>query len=162
MPMGVKIAGFAEMQAELKALGDAVRIGAVRDAAKEAAAVMRDEMRERAPVLDEKTAESTALAPGELKRGIGLWLRSAGEGLVMVIIGPRRGTGRAAHLVEYGHRLVKGGASRVGARGAEGPGREIGDVPAHPFLRPAFEASSQKVLDKFAEALRERLRKWLS
>jgi hypothetical protein len=36
-----------------------------------------------------------------------------------------------------------------------GPGREIGEVRAHPFLRPALDANRSKALAAFVEAMRD-------
>ena len=160
--MRLDITGYEELNRELGMLRGAVRVDATRQAVTEAAALIRDAMIEVAPVLDATTAKSTALSPGELKSGIRFSVRKISDGLIRAVIGPRRGTGRAAHLVEYGHRLVKGGVSRVGAKGPVGPGRQIGDVPAHPFLRPAYEASWQLSLEAFVGALRVSLKRWVN
>lgn len=50
--------------------------------------------------------------------------------------------------VEYGHRLVKG-------RGRQK--RVIGHVAPTPFMRPAFDAQSQKVIDTVASEIDRRL-----
>ena len=49
-----------------------------------------------------------------------------------------------AHLVEYGHRQVTS------------KGEVVGDVPAHPFLRPAFEQHKEALVKRLTEAI-ERL-----
>lgn len=162
MAMRLEVSGYRELAAELDQMRAAVRADATRGAVREAAAVMTEAMREKAPELDKTTARSTALPPGALKTGMTFRVRNIGSGLIMAIIGPRKGTGRAAHLVEYGHRLVKGGKSRIGPTGPRGPGKEIGEVPAHPFLRPAFEVSYQATLDAFVAGLRKRLERWVS
>jgi HK97 gp10 family phage protein len=152
------MAGLDEVKANLQSIQQALREDAIKGALRDAAPIMRDEMSDRAPVLDEKTAQSTSLEPGALKAGMKVSVRMLVSGFVRAVIGPRRGTGRAAHLVEYGHRLVKGGKSRITARGAVGSGREIGEVRAYPFLRPAYEASAQNVLVAIAESLWKRLK----
>ena len=161
MPMRLVNSGYREMQAELAQLRQAVRTDATQSAVRAAATVIRSAFYERAPVLDKKTAESTALDPGELKEGMRFSVRKLSDGFIRAVIGPRRGTGRAAHLVEYGHRLVKGGRSRVGPKGAVGAGRVIGDVPAHPFLRPGYEASVKPAFDAFVQKLRAQLKRWV-
>ena len=47
-----------------------------------------------------------------------------------------------AHLIEFGHQLVKGG--RLGGSGA---GKVIGHIAAQPFLRPAFDKNKKRILD---------------
>lgn len=56
-----------------------------------------------------------------------------------------------ANWVEFGHRMV-----------THKPGKkEVGSVPAHPFIRPAFEASAEAAVDAFAESLSETIRETL-
>jgi len=53
--------------------------------------------------------------------------------------------GAIAAWVEYGHVLV-----------GHKPGKKpLGEVPMHPFMRPAFDASAEAAVDAFAESLRE-------
>jgi hypothetical protein len=56
--------------------------------------------------------------------------------------------------VEYGHRLVKGGSSRVGKNGSiRGIGREIGHVAAKPFIRPAIDESAQGAIEAYGRTM---------
>jgi hypothetical protein len=51
--------------------------------------------------------------------------------------------GHVANWVEFGHRMM-----------THKPGsREVGFVPAHPFMRPAFEAGGDRAIDAFATTL---------
>jgi len=162
MPMSLKTKGFPETQAGFARVRELVRTDATRSAVRVGGAVMVEEMKEGAPVLDEKNAGSNALEPNALKTGIGLRVEPVRDGLVIAFIGPKRGTRRVAHLVEYGHRLIKGGKSYVTAAGAQGPGKLIGEVPAHPFLRPAFETSWQRSIEAFAAELKVQLARFSS
>lgn len=60
------------------------------------------------------------------------------------------GFGREGHKalwVEFGHRMV-----------GHKPGKkQVGQVPAHPFIRPAFDASANKAIEAFSETLLESL-----
>jgi hypothetical protein len=161
MPMSLKITGFEELRGELGAMERAVSGDATLIAVRAAATPIRDEMATEAPVLDHKTAQSTALDPGALKSGISFSVRRLKDGLVMALIGPRKGTRRAAHLVEYGHLLVKGGKLHIGPKGPEGEGKIIGQVQQHPFLRPSFEVSWRPALTAFAAALKQQLGRWV-
>lgn len=49
--------------------------------------------------------------------------------------------------VEAGHRLTSH------------DGKQIGHVPAHPFMRPAFEAAADRAIGVFAATLNEELQK---
>lgn len=46
-----------------------------------------------------------------------------------------------AHLVEFGHRQITK------------TGQIIGDVPAHPFLRPAYEEYKEMLIQKLTQAI---------
>jgi HK97 gp10 family phage protein len=48
-----------------------------------------------------------------------------------------------AHLVEFGHRMVK----------PNGSGEVIGDVPAHPFLRKALDENRDSIVNALDAAL---------
>lgn len=160
MPMRLDLSGFAEMQRELELLEKAVAGDATRVALRSAAGVIRDEMKLEAPILDEKTAQNTALPPGALKSGMTFTIKKIGIGVMMAVIGPKKGTGRAAHLVEYGHLLVRGGSLWM-RQLATGQGKIIGYVKQHPFLRPSFEVSWRRALEAYAAELKTQLGKWV-
>ena len=110
MPMSAKITGLPETEAAMAELRQMVRTTATRKAVHVGAVVIRDEMRRRAPVLNQKTAKSTSLDPGALKADIGIVTgRVDKEGFITAAIGPRGNTAHVDCWVEFGHRLVKGG-----------------------------------------------------
>lgn len=129
-------------------------------------------MTERAPVLDKTTAQSTSLDPGDLKANIKVRSRTESNGEIVGLVGPKGKEGRigkVAYNVEYGHRIVTGGQSRLGLDGIfrgrkradgtfEPAGTVIGDVPEHQFLRPAFEASASGAIEAMGAALAKTLR----
>lgn len=120
-------------------------------------AVIKAAMVEHTPILIEKTAGSTSLEPGEVKASIRVRMRQE-DGQPVAHIGPRGGdVGKAAYNVEYGHRMVTGGRSRLNAAGVfDGPGVAAEkDVPAHPFLRPAFEESVGIAIEAVALSLKD-------
>ena len=61
-------------------------------------------------------------------------------GRVLFHVGVKLPEGAAAHLIEFGYRLIV-------------RGKFIGHVPAQPFLRPAVEAARDKVLQVIAAEL---------
>jgi HK97 gp10 family phage protein len=161
MSLGCKTTGTAEIAARFEGLRRAVREEITRKAVRKASRVMANEMKMAAPVLDERTANSTALEPGALKSSIRVSVQRLSDFMVRALIGPKGYASRVAHLVEYGHRLVKGGTSRVGAMGAVGSGKQIGDVPAHSFLRTSYEATAQRVLSAFRDEVKNQFDKVL-
>jgi hypothetical protein len=66
-----------------------------------------------------------------------------------------------ARLVEYGHRVVRGGYSHLDRSGrAHGPGREVGEpVPPHPFARRTVAACSEEVVQVFTNTLAVEIQK---
>jgi hypothetical protein len=161
MPMTMEFSGVKEINRELALLDEAVRNNATRIAVRAAATVIANEEKLTAPILDHRTSESTALEPEALKNGITFSVRKIKDGMIMAVIGPGELTSQVAHLVEYGHLLVKDGTVRVGPRGPVGSGKIIGVVKAHPWLRPAFETTWREAISVFADALREQLGKWV-
>lgn len=142
-----QVTGLHELDQKLAELGDKAARKIVRDALKDAGAVFEAAVRARAPVRS-GAASGTALPPGALQNDIVSILGTTDDGgptLPAVIVRPGRYTRRAAEWVEYGHRQVKGGYLKVLPSGKRrGPGREVGAVPAHPFIRPSYEAAREQ------------------
>lgn len=163
MPMALKITGLAEMETRVKLLQQQLREQTPREAVREAAKVILAEMRTQAPILDEKTAKSTALDPGTLKASLGIAAHtSVKRGVAMAAIGPRRNQ-QVAGWVEYGHQLIRRhpkGTVKLKVKGG-GMGVVVGQVKAHPFLRPAFEASVTPALARMQEVFVEAVRRVL-
>lgn len=59
-----------------------------------------------------------------------------------------------AHLVEFGHQLVRGG--RLGGRGT---GKVVSHIAAQPFLRPAFDKNRKRIIDVMRKTFAEELKK---
>lgn len=160
--MEITVTGLEELAAELRRVSDVVEQYAMVAGVKAGCKVIAHEMREAAPVLDERTAKSTSLEPGALKEGIKVFAPHAKDGYVEEIVGPSSKTQYVADWVEYGHRLVKGGQSLAVGNGKwRGSGHEIGEVKPHPFLRPAFEAASGEALEACTAAASAELKKGL-
>lgn len=142
----IEITGLDEMRAKLTDLDEMVRTKFIVTAVKAGAHVIAEAMVEGAPVQALKAPGSDALEPGELRDDIKTRERLDKDGFAVAHIGPGKKTGHVARWVEYGHRIVKG---RKGA--------ELGQVPAYPFLRPAFERSEAEAIEKFKSKLREEI-----
>lgn len=137
------IVGLKELQAKLADLGTKAGHKVVREALLEGGKVLQTAIAERAPERPELPS-GTALQPGALRQDIELHIGTA-DGRPAAIVEPGKYTRHVAGWVEYGHRIVKGGYSRLLHGRNEGkhrgPGHQIGDVPAHPFIRPGYEAA---------------------
>jgi HK97 gp10 family phage protein len=150
--MGVQMQGIADMQSNLQRIGEEVRERLVLRAVRDAGVVIQDAMRESAHVLAERNPGSDALQPGQLRADIRVRARLE-EGVARAIIGPVK-YAHVARWVEFGHRLVKGGSSHAtGKGGFSGAGQQIGEVPAYPTLRPAFERSAEQALETFRTSM---------
>jgi HK97 gp10 family phage protein len=111
---------------------------AIRKALRAGGDIINAAIVERAP---EKDGTGGSLPEGALKHDIITRVSKKAEGDFVVIVGPDKLTSHVARWVEFGHRGVRGGTSKMLANGkTKGPGSQTHDVPAHPFIRPAWEA----------------------
>lgn len=145
--IGVRVEGLRELQAALdRAKGPQAQRVLARGL-RAGAEVFQAAIEERAPVRP-ALPSSTALPPGALRGDIEIHtLRTAEPGGAAVTVGPGKYTAHVARWVEFGHRLVRGGQSKLLPSGkTRGRGVHAGAVPPHPFLRPAFEAAQREAL----------------
>lgn len=152
------------MVARLDGCAEEVRTKGKRKALRAGGKVIEKTMKARAPVLESRTAQSTALPPGAVRDGIRTYVHDGEDGEPEALIGPAAKVEHVARWVEFGHRQVKGGYSKVLANGrTRGPGKaaEV-DVPAHPFLRPAYEESREAALAAEQASLAETIEKAVS
>lgn len=154
----------SKLKVDLEKVRQRMRNVAVRKGVTAGARVIAEAMVERTPEQIEKQAGSNSLQPGEVKASIKIRSRTSRAGNPYALVGPTGEAGaaaRVAHLVEYGHRMVVSGASRMNAVGKfVGPGRaKSEDVPPHPFLRPAFEASAAAAGEAIAQAIDMEMKK---
>lgn len=142
--MELELTGMQELLDKLEASRVRMAGPEMQIALREGAKVIQHAMTDRAPVLDHKTPGSDALDPGSLKKGIRVRMHASAAG-VEALIGPTGDVAHVARFVEYGHRIV---------HGATASGE---DVPPHPFLRPAFEASALEAGEVMAMSLKQSL-----
>lgn len=101
--------------------------------------------------VDEHTTGSNALPPGYVKADIRIAALRTGRGW---LIGPTPITGYVVRWLEHGHMLIKGGKrSRRGKTSINVGGKVIGHVPAHPFIRPAFDAHWKEAVTALSQQL---------
>ena len=152
---GIEITGIEEMVADLQALPKTIVTKCFGQALAAAERVITPAVKAATPV-DKALLATHRIAPGAL--------RAAVESRVEVDTGARGGQvtvdwGDLSHIagfVEYGHRQVTGGYSHVDKSGrTHGPGREVGQVPPHPFARPVMARISEEAVEAFATGLGE-------
>ncbi len=158
--MEIQITGMTELVARMKSVSAKMTGPSSRRAVRAGGAVIQAAMVERAPLKKYEGAGGNSLAEGELKGDIKVYT-SAAKGEVAATIGPGGKTAHVARWIEYGHRMVTGGQSKVLANGkTRGKGKVSSvDVPAYPFLRPAFESSVEGAQSAMVDSYRQDLAK---
>lgn len=160
--MAIEQTGTAEMRAKMLGMAEHLCGPGAKTVVRAGGNVIREAMVEHAPVLVEKNAGSNALEPGAIKRDIKVRFPARENQLQeTAIIGPGPATSHQSRFVEYGHRMVVGGYSKVEADGrVRGPGVvQEKDVRGYPFLRPAYEASISSAKAAMVEAASDELKK---
>lgn len=151
--ISIDIEGLADVQKMLDDLGTKAAERCIRKALKAGAAIEQAAIIERAPV---KVGSGGILPEGALKSDIVVKMSRDEAGGIVAFVGPDSYTKRVAGWVEYGHRRVTGGYSRLDKKTGKtrGPGKAAAeDVPEHPFIRPAYEATQQEVAEAICTTL---------
>jgi HK97 gp10 family phage protein len=120
----VSITGLKELDQRLKEMATSDAKRCIRKALKSGALIMQESIRSRAPVRPDLPS-TTALPVGALASDIEIHNLVLDDHLA-VSIGPGSHTAFQASLVEWGHE------------------RKGGQVPSHPFLRPAYESTREE------------------
>lgn len=155
--ISIKVEGLSELQAKLDALTQKQADRCIRTALKAGAVIEQAAIVERAPIKD---GTGGYLPPGALKSDIVIRFMKDVQGAISAKVGPAKLTAHVARWVEYGHRIVQGGRSRLLANGKTGgPGKAVGVVEPHPFIRPAYEESRQEVISTICKTLATELEK---
>ncbi len=148
--MSIKVTGFEALDRELAKLPLKIQNKVVKKMVREGAKVVQKAAKQKAP---RKT--------GRLRRAIIVRAKTrretrpetvAAKVMIRSKATKRGAIAPHAHLLEYGHQLVKGGKLGSG-------GKVIGFVAARPFMRPAFDNNKSKVINTmrrvFARGIRE-------
>jgi HK97 gp10 family phage protein len=149
----IDVLGLPALHAKLADMSTKALERATRKALREGAAIVQQAVTERA---QEKDTTGGVLPDGALKSDIVVRLKQGkDDGIIRAYIGPDKDTAYVARWVEYGHRMIRGGRSRLYklTGKVKGPGRHVGDIPAHPFIRPGWEASRSQAADVIQKTL---------
>lgn len=155
MADGIEITfeGMPEFSRRMADLAGPTAERIIRHAVRAGGQVVQAAITEAAPVRV-PLPSGTALPPGALKNDIEVKVRKEPDGSISAYIEPGKYSRAVAGWVEYGHRQIHGGPSRQGGgilrQGYRGSGQFLVDVPAHPFIRPAFDASEAAAQDAIA------------
>ena len=175
----VYIEGLADLQRRLAELPNNIARNFMKSGVYAAAKIVEKAAKEKAPVYTGEPRDGHP-PPGTLKRSIiaksipelsGMWEQTF---KVTVRKGIKKNKGGKknrkfdafyASWVEYGHYYAPPGkhgeASRAKAMAKVRAGSKMVEkaffVPAHPYMRPAWNETKGQVVDKFAEVVRQRL-----
>lgn len=169
--VAVRVTGLEDLESMFKAIGPVGARAALQKTLRKASQPVADEAARLAPRgkgfalggkfrrhLYETIYVTTRLSRSQQRR------RGASQGAEVYVVS----SDPKAHLLEYGHLLVKAtrGAERArknsGKNGRiKGVGtirpiisrRVIGHVPAYPFMRPAFDAKRDEVFSLFLTSI---------
>lgn len=171
--ISVDIKGLEEITAALRLLPERIAANALRGAVRAGAEVIKAEAILRAPVWTGPMAEGHP-PPGTLKRAIYsrymYELSSKTQAVQRVTV--RKGRPRSKRegslpdayywtWVEFGHWWVPKAGTTRRARRLGVLASQLGAkwIPAHPFMRPAYEAKREAAVHAFAQYLAERVPK---
>ena len=132
MNVRMKVEGGDKLARKLQMLAEEVAKEHMRECALAGAEVIRAEAATLAP-------RKTGTLAGDIQKEVKKQTKSR----VDVHIGPGK-EGWYGRLVEDGHAIVVAG-------------KKVGDVPPHPFMRPAFDAKTGEAYDAFEAELKRRL-----
>ncbi len=132
MKVRMKVEGGDKIARKLQMMAEEVARTHMRECALAGAEVIRAEAATLAP-------RKTGTLAGDIQKEVKKQTKSR----VDVHIGPGK-EGWYGRLVEDGHAIVVAG-------------KKVGDVPPHPFMRPAFDAKTDEAYDAFAAELKRRL-----
>ena len=160
--MKIEFVGLKELVAKLENAHVDMGGNEMKKALRAGGNVIKEAIMERAPELDGTTPGSDSLPPGALKAGMRV-ANIDGENGPEALIGPNSKVAYVALFVEFGHRQVHGGYLKLLGNGkTRGTGTAGADVPAHPFIRPAYEASITAAFDAIGESLQKSFKEVMS
>jgi len=148
--ISIKITGLTEVKAMFESLATKEGDRCIVKALQAGAVIEQAAITAQAPTKD---TTGGMLPDGALKSDIEIKVHRASAG-TYITVAPGKYTAHVARWVEYGHRLVRGGRSKLLLNGkTRGPGTEIGFVPEHSFIRKAYEASREAVATAISTTL---------
>ena len=166
----IKVEGLKELSDALQKLPEAIAKNALRGSVNAAAAVIRDEAKRLAPVMPE--AMPSHQPPGTLKRSIIVkqipekssviqqtFYVTVRQGKKYQAQGKKGNKSQDAYYakwVEFGHFFVPPKAAGISWK-KHRQQNQAKFVPAHPFLRPAFESKKEEAVQALKAYLEKRI-----
>ncbi|HMH14677.1 MAG TPA: HK97-gp10 family putative phage morphogenesis protein [Edaphobacter sp.] len=158
--ISITVTGLNELVANLDKLKTKAAEKVIRKSLRKGGKLMQSVLAEAAPVRPDLPSK-TALPVGAMASDIELSVKKTSTGITATI-GPGSWTAPYATMVEYGHRQVKGGYSKLIKEGknagkTRGPGKETGFVAARPWVRPTFESQADAISAVIVDSLNEEI-----
>jgi hypothetical protein len=154
MPEMFEVSGLAETMAMLREAPQTIKAKGYIKALSAGGNIIASAIEGLCPVKAEDTGG--LLDRGELREGVSVevTLDTQLRGGIAKIGWTTKRLADVANWVEFGHRVVipNGGTYRDG-KGRTRKGSHVADVPAHPFIRPGFDASAEAAVDAMAASL---------
>jgi HK97 gp10 family phage protein len=147
----VKISGLAEIQDKLEHLPIKASRKIMRRSLREAAQIWLDEMKARVRRGPHHFKGGSDLF-GVIAKTLSMRVSSRSDVSGSAVVGVPKKVFWAS-FVEFGTKVRFRGKKSGGKRS----GATTGQMPAFPFMRPAFEAKRQEVLDKFVADMKQSL-----
>jgi len=136
----IKLQGFKELDKLLMELPEKLQRKAVRQATLAGANIIKEDAKRRAPrSVAGHEGGKYPHKPGNLRKSMRTYKKRDKGGMITYQVGPSK-KGFYGKFVEFGHLLKRNK-------------KTIGNVPAYPFLRPAFDTNTDKVIETIKERL---------
>jgi hypothetical protein len=152
MPDGLEMTtrGFPELERTLDDMGQSLGEQVCRKALREGGNLMKGAIAANAPERPDLPS-GTALPVGALRNDITVTVTKdkGAQNSFSAWIEAGKETFRVSVWVEWGHRFVRGG--RYMNWGKRGKGQHVGEVIAHPYIRPAFDANEDLAFEVIAQ-----------
>jgi hypothetical protein len=116
-----------ELQKAMKQGESALEVAVMNHVLFDAIKIFYDKVRDNLRSGDPK------IKTGNLLRDVTIWYGKSAKVARAYV----KAKGQHSYLVEFGHRLWRGGDSR------KGQGHQVGTVAAHPYWRPALDATKK-------------------
>lgn len=134
----IHVDGLRELEKKLLALPDKVNRRVLRKAVSDGAAVVRDEMRIRAPLYTGSVSQGHP-PPGTLKKAVFMsHARTSHQGYEAFVVGVRHGKKAGKTGDAFYFRFVEFGTVKMAPR---------------PFMRPAFDVKKEAALQAITASL---------
>jgi hypothetical protein len=153
--MEAELSGLTELVAKMERARVDMGGKEMKKALRAGGKVFKEAIIERIPPsLQGSIPGADSLNPGDLAAEIRVAVIDGDNG-PEALIGPNSKVTHVMRWLEYGHRQISGGYSKLVDGKTRGPGVAGEDIPAYPVIRPAFEESAGEALSAERDSLQQ-------